>query len=192
MEQYRIFIGHPAEGTLSVLVATVKGMGHEVIGQTTSALTMIESCKALDPELIISGVQFSDKDGIEALIEISKPDPKPAIVIALSEDLDNVERAMDDHVMAYLIDPVTEDDLRPTIYVVKRRFDQFEELKEEVEDLKGAMAARKIVERAKGILMKKFDLDEEKAYLKLRKMATDKSMKLKDVADLVIAMEVAD
>lgn len=182
----RIFVGHPQPSTLETLVSTVRGLDHEVIGTTSLAREMIGDCQSLKPDMIISGVQYEDMDGIDALIEISEHEPIPAIVIALQDDLSKVEEAMDDHVMAYLVDPVTRDDLRPTIYVVKRRFQQFQELKSENKDLREALAVRKVVERAKGLLMRARDIDEETAYLQLRKMATDKGLKLKDVAELVI------
>lgn len=189
MDEIGLYVGHPDESTRQTLIAQVEGMNHKVLGSTNSAKQMIADCKELDPSLIISGVQYEDMDGIQALIEIGKRDPKPAIVIAQKDDLNKVEQAMDDHVMAYLVDPVTEDDLRPTIYVVMRRFEQFQDLKEENEDLREALSVRKIVERAKGILMRRRDIDEEQAYLQLRKMATSKGLKLKSVAELIIDME---
>lgn len=186
MEKLRLYVGHPNESTLKTIVSIVEELEHQLLGSANCAAKMIDDCRSLNPDLIISGVNYKDMDGIDALIEISVGDPKPAIVIAMKDDLRKVEQAMDDHVMAYLVDPVTRDDLRPTIHVVKRRFEQFQDLKEENKDLREALASRKIIERAKGLLMRSCEIDEEGAYLKLRKMATDKGLKLKDVAELII------
>ena len=186
MDTIKIYIGHPNQSTINDLKALVEALDHEVVGITDSAKQMLDDCIRLDPKLIISGVEFDDGDGIEALIKISEGQPKPSIVVAQTSDLDKVERAMDDHVMAYLIDPVTKDDLRPTIYVVLRRFEQFEDLKEENENLRDALEVRKVVERAKGILMRQNDISEEDAYLKLRSLSTSKRMKMKDVAQMVV------
>ena len=113
----------------------------------------------------------------------------PSIVVTKKDSLDKVEKAMDDHVMAYMIEPVNSDELKPAIYVVLRRFEQLKQLEEENESLKDALASRKKVERAKGILMAKKGWSEEEAYLYIRKAATSNRIKMDSVADIVIETE---
>lgn len=157
-----------------------------VLGKTGSATVMLKECVENQPDLIITAVHLEDGDGIETLLEIAKEASIPAIVIAKQEDLEDVEKAMQDHVMAYLIDPVDQRDLRSTSYLVKRRFEQFQELKAENDQLKASLEERKKMERAKGIVMKRYELTEEEAYLRIRKAATSRRIKLVEVADIII------
>jgi len=189
MNKYKIFIGQSDPATSKILEATVEKLGHEVVGTGTTRAELIEFCTLTPPQLIISGAEYPDGNGIEGLIAIAERNPLPAVIVAQKDKLANVERAMDDHVMAYLVDPVTPDDLKPTIHVVMRRFQQFEELRKENEGLRDALQTRKKMERAKGILMAKHKMSEEDAYLKLRDLATSRRIKLGEVAEVIIAAE---
>ncbi len=189
MENHTLYIGHIDLGTLKILKATVEKIGHTIVGSGCTREEMVAFCEATPPDLIISSAEYPDGDGIEGLIEISRERVVPAIVIARKENIHKVERAIDDHVMAYLIDPITPDDLKPTIHVVIRRFEQFEELKQENDDLRAALETRKVMERAKGILMAKHGITEEDAYLKLRNLATSRRIKLSEVAAVIIEAE---
>lgn len=183
----RVFLGHPDSSSRRILATTLEVLDHTIVGQTDTAKELIECCVADPPEMIVSAVQYQDLDGITALVSISEHVLVPSIVVAKDDDLQQVERAMDDHVMAYLVEPVTKDDLRPTMFVVRRRFEQFEALRKENAELRNALVVRKKVERAKGILMRLYDIDEEAAFLRLQKSATSQRAKLETVADDIIA-----
>ncbi len=188
MEPTKIFLSHPCEDTRRVLAAIIDAIGHEIIGQASSLPTLHEECIRLQPDLIISAFSYPPNNCVETLESISEKYPTPCIIIALQENLADVEKAMEDHVMAFLIDPVTKDDLSPTILVVLRRFAEMESLKQENKDLKASLQARKKMERAKGILMATQNMQEEAAYLHLRQMATSRRMKIEEVSDLIIEM----
>lgn len=181
-----VFVGQADESVLTELCGVLEGMDLRVIGKTTKASEILTGARTMKPDLIISAVHYSDGSGLEALIEIGDTQPIPAIIIAKQDDLDDVEKATEDHVMGYLIDPADPRDLRTTCYLVLRRFEQFQELREENEQLKDALVTRKKLERAKGILMEKYQLSEEDAYLRIRKVATSRRMKISEVADIVI------
>ncbi|BDS07745.1 response regulator [Oceaniferula spumae] len=182
----KVYVGHQDETQRSRLVSILEKLDMEVVGETSSAAEMEKACLAKRPDLIVSGLFPSENPGVDALVSIGEVEPIPGLIIAKKEDMEAVEKALEDHVMAYLIDPVDEHDLKPTIYLVIKRFEQFQELREENENLKEVIATRKKVERAKGVLMALYDLTEEDAYLKMRKVATDRRIKLGEVADLVI------
>ena len=183
---YKIFLAHPKQDSRKILSAFLVKLGHEVSGEAKTCAEILIECAINPPDIIVTGLAFPDGDGIETLISVSDRQPVPAIVITAKADIEKVEHAMDDHVMAYLIDPVTSDDLKPTIHVVKRRFDQMEELKEEVENLQERLDARKLLDRAKGLLMKHKEISEEEAYLEIREMATKNQMKLAKIATIII------
>lgn len=184
-----ILVAHGDDDLRDILVSTLGTMSHRVIAQVATGRELVAEARERDPDLIISNVELRDMDGIDALIEISRHAPKPSVILAQKEHMDKVEKALEDHVMAYLVEPVTQDDLRPTIYLVRRRFEQFRELQSKVDTLEEALAARKTVEKAKGILMRTKGLDEESAYRTLRKMANDRRKKIAEVAEAVLMAE---
>ncbi len=189
MNKYEIYIGQSELEIVKILEATVVELGHKVVGTGSTRAELIAFCTLTPPDLIISGAEYPDGNGIEGLIELAELNPLPAIIVAKRDNLANVERAMDDHVMAYLVDPVSPGDLKPTIHIVMRRFQQFQDLRKENADLREALETRKKLERAKGILMAKHKMSEEDAYLKLRDLATSRRIKLGEVAEVIIAAE---
>jgi response regulator NasT len=102
-----------------------------------------------------------------------------------------IARAEADHIMAYLVKPIKQADLEPAIGLAMRRFEQFESLRREATDLRQALADRKIIERAKGILMKRAGLDEQNAFRRLQKLASEKNRKLVDIASMIVTADEA-
>lgn len=183
---YRFFVTHPDQNKTPTLVAQLEELGHRVIGTSHLCKETLVECALNPPDIILSGINFPDGDGIETLIQISDREPLPAVILTSRDDIEKIEHAMDDHVMAYLIDPVDLDTLRPSIIVVKRRFEQMQELRAEVSDLKEALASRKKLERAKGLLMRQKSLSEEEAYLEIRDLAKRSREKIGAIAQVVI------
>jgi AmiR/NasT family two-component response regulator len=157
----------------------------------TSGRQLVETALETKPNLIITGVDLPDLDGVTALLKISEQATIPAIIVTQQKSLETVQRAMEDHVMAYLIEPVHAAEILPTIHLVMHRFEQFQELREEVENLKQALTDRKQIERAKGVLMRRADIDEDTAYKRLRRMATDNRIRMSDAAERVLSVEGA-
>ncbi|QDT01528.1 ANTAR domain-containing response regulator [Adhaeretor mobilis] len=187
----KILVAHSDAEVRQTLVEAIEGLDYQVQGQVGTHAGLLEQCQRKRPELIMSGVDLPDGDALSALIEISKEEPIPAIVVTQSESLQDVERAIQDHVMAYLLEPIEPEHIQPTIYLVLRRFEQFEALHEEVQDLRQALADRKIIERAKGILMSQSKLDEGDAFRRLQKLASEKRRKLVDIANAIITAQEA-
>jgi response regulator NasT len=96
-----------------------------------------------------------------------------------------------DHIMAYLVKPIKQSDLAPTIMIAVRRFEQFEALRKEASDLRQALSDRKVIEKAKGILMKKTGLDEADAFRRLQNVASEKNRKLVEIATMILTAEEA-
>ena len=139
-----------------------------------------------NPDLVVSGCEFGDGCALEMLTKLCEEKPVPSIVVSEKAETEKIEKAMADHVMAYLVPPVTARDLRPAIQLVMKRFEEFQELHKENADLREAIETRKYVERAKGILMSTQDLSEEEAYLRLRKLATANRVHMRKVAEILI------
>ena len=106
-------------------------------------------------------------------------------------DPELIRRAEADHVLAYLVKPIKQADLEPAIAIAMRRFEQFQALRKEAADLRQALEDRKMIEKAKGILMKKAGLDEADAFRRLQKLASDKNQKLVEIARMILTAEEA-
>jgi response regulator NasT len=102
-----------------------------------------------------------------------------------------IQRAEADHVMAFLVKPIKQADLEPAIAIAMRRFEQFQALQKETADLRQALEDRKVIEKAKGVLMKKAGLDENEAFRRLQRLASDRNRKLVDVAQMILTAEEA-
>ena len=115
----------------------------------------------------------------------------PIILVSAYHDPELIERAEADHILGYLVKPIKPPDLEPVIALAMRRFEQFQVLRKEAADMRQALEDRKVIERAKGILMKRGQLDEQEAFRRLQKLASDRSQKLAEVAKMVLMVEDA-
>jgi AmiR/NasT family two-component response regulator len=165
--------------------------GHEVVSIAETGKELVEHCQTLHPDLVITDIKMPDMDGIDASTQICRDRPTPVILVSAYHDPQLVHRAEADHVMAYLVKPIGQADLGPAIAVAISRFQELQALRKETGDLKQALADRKIIEQAKGILMKVTGADEKDAYKRLQQLAADKNQKVIDAAQSVLAMERA-
>lgn len=191
MSATQILIAHNEDKVLAKVSSAIEQLDYEVMATAKTCSELRAECDKKRPDVIISGLEYPDGDAIKMLIEISEHDPIPAIVITDKDSLRDVERALQDHVMAYLLQPIDVEQIQPTVYLVLRRFEQFEALREENQDLRQSLADRKIVERAKGILMTTSNLSEGDAFRKLQKLASERRTKLVEIAKTVIAAQEA-
>jgi response regulator NasT len=166
-------------------------MGHKVVAVAGTGRELVEHYRRQEPDLIITDIKMPDMDGIEAAEEIYKIGPVPVILVSAHHDSSLIDRAEADHIMAYLIKPIKQADLEPAISIAMRRFEQFQALMKEAADLKQALADRKTIERAKGILMKNTEMDEQAAFHRLQKLASEKNRKLVDIAQAILTADEA-
>src|SRR5205085_4609312 len=117
--------------------------------------------------------------------------PVPVILVSAFHDAALIERAEADHILGYLVKPIKQADLEPAIGLAVRRFEQFQELRQQAADLRQALEDRKVIERAKGVFMKRGALDEPEAFRRLQKLASAKSRKLIDIAQMILVAEEA-
>jgi two-component system, response regulator PdtaR len=166
-------------------------LGHQVIGAAQSGQELVDLCAATPPDLVITDIKMPDMDGIDAAQQIYRKAAIPVILVSAYHDQEFIRRAEADHIMAYLVKPIKQSDLEPAIGIAIRRFEQFQALRKETSDLKQALEDRKVIEKAKGILMKKAGLDEHDAFRRLQKLASDKNRKLIDIAQMILTAEEA-
>ncbi len=166
-------------------------LGHEVVCVAKSGAELVNECQNLRPDLIITDIKMPDLDGIEAAKQLCKQGPVPVILVTAHDDPELLARAGDTHILGYLVKPVKRQDLQPAILIAVRRFEEFQALSKEASDLRQALKDRKLIERAKGILMKRTGLDEAAAFQRLQKMARDNNRKLVQIAEMVVTVEDA-
>ena len=166
-------------------------LGHEVVAVAQDGRELVEQCRELKPDLVITDIKMPDMDGIDAATQIYRNGPIPVILVSAYHDPEFIRRAEANHILAYLVKPIKQADLEPVIAIAIRRFEQFQALRKEAADLKQALEDRKVIEKAKGLLMKKASLDEHDAFRRLQKLASDKNKKLIEIARIILTAEEA-
>ncbi len=166
-------------------------LGHQVVSVAATGRELLEQCRDSGPDLVITDIKMPDMDGIDAAGLIYKERPVPVILVSAFHDAELIARAEADHILGYLVKPIKQSDLEPTISLATRRFEQFEALRKEAADLRQALEDRKVIERAKGLLMKKVGLDEQEAFRRLQKLAMDSNRRMVEVAQMVLTAEEA-
>lgn len=166
-------------------------LGHEVVAQAKNGRQLVEQCRALRPDLIITDIRMPDMDGLEAASQLRNEQPIPIILVSAYSDPQYVEAALHNHVLAYLIKPINKEDLEPAIRLVMQRFKEFQALQKQADDLRQALEDRKLVERAKGILMKRGGLSEQDAFRRLQLLSSQKNQKMAEIANMIVTAEEA-
>ena len=162
--------------------------GYEVVATVTGRDDLREAIERLGPDVIIVDMQSPSRDVLESMRRIHEERPRPIVMFVDETDADSIRSAVRAGVSAYVVDGLKGRSVRPVVEVAIARFQEFQALRSELESARSSLADRKLVERAKGILMRRRNLDEENAYALLRKSAMDRKRKLVEVAREVIAM----
>lgn len=190
-EPLRIAIAEDEPELLDDLDEMLRRMGHVVVARAGDGRQLVELCESADVDLIVTDVKMPHMDGLAAAVRICQRRPTPVVVVSAFDDESLLERSLADHVLAYLVKPVNERTLATSIVVAIRRFREFEALHKQCEDLQQALVDRKIVERAKGVLMKRTGLHEEEAFRRLQQTASQKNKRLVEVAQSILTAEEA-
>ena len=161
--------------------------GFEVCAEAKDGIEAVELAASTEPELAILDVKMPRLDGIDAARRILEERPMPIVMLTAYGQDELVSRAVEAGVFGYLVKPFREADLLPAIKTARARHDELAALREEAESLSEALAARKSIERAKGLLMAKEGLTEQEAFERLRRASQLAGRPLKVVADALIA-----
>jgi response regulator NasT len=167
------------------LVEMLTESGYQVIAQATNGQEAVNFAKDLNPDLMILDVKMPVMDGITAAEQIINI--CPVLMLTAFSQRELVERARDSGVMAYVVKPFTLNDLLPAIEISVSRHKQMKSLEKEVADLYERLETRKLLDRAKGILMKALNLSEPEAFSWIQKTAMDQRSTMKSVAEAIIS-----
>jgi len=191
MKSLRVLIADDDGLTLMVLRKVLAGLGHTVVGEAGDGQQAVALARETTPDLIILDIRMPKVDGLEAARQIRNQCPAPIIILSGHSEAGLGIEAAGAGANAYLVKPFTERQLKPTIELALASSEKSREMVAEIQQMREALEARKIVERAKGIVMRETGLDEESAYLKLQKTARNENRKLVEVARAIVTAEQA-
>jgi AmiR/NasT family two-component response regulator len=187
----RIIVADDEVDMRDYLQTILPAIGHSVVAVAENGKELVEKCRETRPDLVITDIKMPDMDGIDAARQIYRDFPIPVILVSAYHDQELVERAEEDHVLAFLVKPIKQADLEPAIAIATKRFEQFQALRREASDLRQALEDRKQIEKAKGLLMKRAGLDEHEAFRRLQRMASERNRKLAEIATMILTAEEA-
>jgi two-component system, response regulator PdtaR len=166
--------------------------GFEVCAEARDGAEAVDLARSAQPDLAVLDVKMPKLDGIEAARRILAERPIPIVMLTAYGQEELVSRAVEAGVFGYLVKPFREQDLLPAIAAARARHEELQAVREEAESLADALAARKVIERAKGLLMAKEQLSEQEAFARLRKASQSSGRPLKAIAEAVVATLAGD
>lgn len=155
-----------------------------LLGDTTGLLDRIY---AVDPDVILIDLQNPSRDVLEQMFQVSRIVRRPIAMFVDQSDRETIEKAIDAGVSAYIVDGLKKERVRAILDMTISRFTAFEKLRAELEETKSALKERKVIEKAKGILMKTRGLDESAAYALLRRTAMQRGKRIADIAESLVS-----
>lgn len=171
------------------LKSMLRELGFEEVLECGDGKRAVETALASFPDMAILDVSMPEMDGITAAGEIRKKLKIPILLLTNAYDGKTVKRAAECGIAAFLTKPLRKQDLLPAIEIALHHAEELEELKEQVDDLRETIDNRKVIEKAKGVLMEKNRLNEAEAYRAMQKLAMDKRKSLRQVADGILKEE---
>ncbi|MCS6923050.1 MAG: response regulator [Fimbriimonadales bacterium] len=186
MHKLRIVIADDEPIILLDLRQMLEELGMSVVGEASDGKQAVEKVRTLKPDLAILDVKMPEMDGIEAARILHEERLAPVILLTAYSDSDLIQRAKQAGVYGYLVKPFKQADLTPAIEVALARYQEARELEQQVDDLKEALETRKIIERAKGILMDTYGLREQEAYRRIQVQSMNTRKSMREIAEAII------
>src|SRR5947209_5791656 len=169
-----------------------KDLGHQVVGEAATGTDMVKTVLELEPDVVLFDIHLPVQDGFEGLRQIYEERIVAAVAITADRDQELVRRALEEHVLAYLVKPIDAQQLGPALQVAWARFQELHNLTTENASLRQNLQNRKIIERAKGILMKRNRWSEAEAFRRIQRGAMNRRMPMIDLAQAVLAGQNVD
>jgi response regulator NasT len=165
----------------SIIEEGLREAGHRVV-TVTDMRQLLAQIARIDPDVIFIDLENPNRDVLEQMFQVSRSVRRPVVMFVDQSDKASIEAAIDAGVSAYVVDGMRKERVKPILDMAISRFNAFHRLREELDRTKQALEHRKVIDRAKGILMKSRNISEEDAYALLRKTAMNESRRMADVA----------
>ena len=186
MDRTRIIIADDESIVRADLKEMLANLGYLVVGDVGDGQSAVNLARELKPDVVLMDIKMPNMDGIEAARILTEEQIAPVVLLTAYGQKELVDQAKEAGVVGYLVKPFRETDLLPAIEVALSLFNEFKTVQQEVEDLQNALETRKLVERAKGILMDTQGMDEGEAFRKIQKMSMNTRKPMKEVAEAII------
>jgi AmiR/NasT family two-component response regulator len=186
LKRKRILIADDESIILMDLREMLANLGYLVVGEANDGQSAVNMARELRPDLVVMDIKMPDMDGIEAAKVLTEERIAPVLLLTAYSQQDLIQRARDAGVVGYLVKPFRESNLAPAIDITLARFDEFQAVQKEVEDLTEALETRKVVDRAKGILMDTQGMSEQDAFRRIQKMSMNTRRPMKEIAEAII------
>lgn len=184
--QMTVLVAEDNVSTRRVLCEHLEAMGYSVIASVSDGKEAVRLTLELAPSLLVMDIKMPNMSGLEAARIISRSRPLPIVIVTGYSSEELAAEAFDAGVFAYIVKPVSIKHLRPAITLALARYGEFVKLKDEVDDLKEAIESRKLIERAKGILMKRCNIGEEEAFKLLQAHSQKENKKMRELAATIV------
>ncbi|MGH2387054.1 MAG: ANTAR domain-containing response regulator [Chloroflexota bacterium] len=165
---------------------TLESLGYDVVGEAADGKHAVDLARSLRPDIVIMDIKMPEMDGIAALRVLTEENIAPVLLLTAYGEGELVQQASDAGAVAYLVKPFRQSDLQPQIEVALARFSELRTLRAELDDVREALTVRKLVERAKGLLMETQGLKEAEAFRRIQKLSMDTRKSMKEVAEAIL------
>lgn len=185
-EQRRVLVAEDETLIRLDIVEILTGAGYQVVGEAENGERAVELAREHKPDLVVMDVKMPVMDGITAAKTIAEEKIAPVVMLTAFSQRDLVESAREAGAMAYVVKPFGENDLVPAIEVAAARFEEMRALELEVTSLADKFETRKLVDRAKSLLISKMGLSEPEAFRWIQKTSMDRRLTMREVAETVV------
>jgi response regulator NasT len=186
VHRLRVLIVDESATRTGILRDGLARAGHEVAASLSSPLELLDAVERARPDVIIVDTDSPTRDVLEHLVVVSRDQPRPIVMFARDADAATIREVTRAGVSAYVVDGLDPARVKSIVDVACARFEEFQRLREALAAAEDRLAERKLVERAKGLLMQARGLTEDEAYRALRRMAMDRGRRLADVAQALV------
>jgi two-component system, response regulator PdtaR len=186
LERIRVVIADDESIICMDLREMLSNLGYLVVGEAGDGRSAVNLARELRPDVVLMDIKMPDMDGIEAARILTEERVAPVVLLTAFSQRDLVDRAKEAGVVGYLVKPIQEADLAPAIEIALSRFQEFRELEKEVDNLSDQLETRKLVDRAKGILMDTQGLTEAAAFRRIQKMSMNTRKSMKEIAQAIV------
>ncbi|MCE5323208.1 response regulator [bacterium] len=191
MSQIRVVIADDESIIRMDLKTLLEELGHVVVGEAADGQKALELTRSLKPDVVIMDIKMPVMDGLDAAKIIADEKIAPVVLLTAYSQKDLIERAKEAGVFAYLVKPFQESDVLPAVEIAISRYLEQQDLETTLGDLETKLETRKIVDRAKGILMDKYKLSEAEAFRRIQQQSMNQRRSMKEIAEaLIIAHDI--
>ncbi|HEX9039178.1 MAG TPA: response regulator [Ktedonobacterales bacterium] len=167
----------------------LQSQGYLVVGDVGDGQSAVNLARELRPDLVLMDIRMPEMDGIEAARVLTSERLAPVVLLTAFSDDELIARAREAGVVAYITKPWKQSDLKPAIEIALARFQEFREMESQVSTLADQLATRKVVEKAKGVLMTKYSLSEQEAFRRIQKLSMNNRKSMREVAEAILLAE---